>query len=169
MIATSDLLESQEDYLRPYQQLSVIDDESLQRLVAEISRVAFGREFQHQAIFNRRLRTTGGRYHLSSHDLDFNPKVYERYGLPELVNVIKHELCHYHLHLTGRGYQHRDADFKKLLAKTGGSRFVKPLIEQAPENYIQYQCQKCQTLILRKRKINTKRYGCRCGGRLKKV
>ncbi|MBP1041615.1 SprT family protein [Vagococcus sp. BWB3-3] len=144
-----------------------LTDDRLQELVELISTNEFDREFKHQAFLNSRLRTTGGRYHLNSHNLDFNPKVYERYGMEELVNVIKHELCHYHLHLEGRGFQHRDADFKNLLKKTGGSRFVKPLEEQKPENYQQYECLKCHNLILRKRRINIRKYSCRCGGQLK--
>lgn len=142
-------------------------DRKLQELVETISLEAFGKKFRHKAYFNRRLKTTGGRYHLQSHDIDFNPKVFERYGEPELVNVIKHELCHYHLHLEGKGYQHKDADFKLLLKQTGGSRYVRPLVEQKPQSYHQYQCEKCQTLILRKRRINTQRFVCgKCRGKL---
>ena len=36
-------------------------DEELQRLVEQLSLTAFQRPFTHQATFNRRLRTTGGR------------------------------------------------------------------------------------------------------------
>ena len=36
----------------------------------------FQKPFLHQATFNRRLKTTGGRYHLASHHLDFNPTVF---------------------------------------------------------------------------------------------
>ncbi|MGX7351133.1 SprT family protein [Enterococcus canis] len=142
-------------------------EQELQNLVMTISQRDFGRAFRHQARFNGRLRTTGGRYLLQSHHIEFNPKVYEQYGIEELVRVIKHELCHYHLHLTGRGYQHRDRDFKELLQKTGGSRYVQPLTEA---NYRTYRCQKCGSLIQRKRKVDTKRYVCgRCRGRLVEV
>ncbi|WYJ93150.1 SprT-like protein [Enterococcus sp. 9D6_DIV0238] len=144
-----------------------MNDQRLQELVERISLADFGKPFCHQAYFNRRLKTTGGRYHLQSHNIDFNPKVFERYGEPELVNVIKHELCHYHLHLEGKGYQHKDAEFKALLKQTGGSRYVRPLVEQKPQSYHQYQCEKCQTLILRKRRINTQRFVCgKCRGKL---
>lgn len=155
------------NYLGEIDDIEELTDDRLQELVELISTNEFDREFKHRAFLNSRLRTTGGRYHLNSHNLDFNPKVFERYGMEELVNVIKHELCHYHLHLEGRGFQHRDADFKNLLKKTGGSRFVKPLEEQKPENYQQYECLKCHNLILRKRRINTRKYSCRCGGQLK--
>lgn len=145
----------------------VLTDNQLQVLVEEISLSFFGKRFQHRAYFNRRLKTTGGRYHLGTHNIDFNPKVFERYGETELINVIKHELCHYHLHLEGKGYQHKDAEFKSLLKQTGGSRYVRPLVEQKPQSYHQYQCKKCQTLILRKRRINTQRYVCgKCSGKL---
>lgn len=142
-------------------------DEELQQIVEHISLQFFSKPFGHNAYFNRRLKTTGGRYHLSSHDIDFNPKVVELYGIEELEKVIKHELCHYHLHLAGQGYQHKDRDFKVLLAQTGGTRFVRPLVEPKVQNYHHYQCEKCQTMILRKRRINTQRFVCgKCGGRL---
>lgn len=155
------------DYLGEIDEIEELTDDRLQELVELISTNEFDRPFKHRAFLNSRLRTTGGRYHLNTHNLDFNPRVYERYGMEELINVIKHELCHYHLHLEGRGFQHRDADFKNLLKRTGGSRFVKPLEEQKPENYHQYECCKCHNLILRKRRINTRKYSCRCGGQLK--
>lgn len=146
----------------------LLRQQSLQALVEDISLVFFKKPFKHQATYNSRLKTTGGRYHLDSHHLDFNPKVVEKYGKEELIKVIKHELCHYHLHLAGLGYQHRDRDFKELLKQTGGSRFVPPLVEkvQKQPNY-EYICDRCGKVYPRQRKINTFRYGCRCGGKLK--
>ena len=44
--------------------------------------------------------------------------------MEELIGIIKHELCHYHLHLEGKGYQHRDKDFKELLKKVGGTEIL---------------------------------------------
>ncbi len=54
---------------------------------------------RHCAYFNKRLRTTGGRYLLKSHDIEINSKQYEHYGEDAVVKIILHELCHYHLHL----------------------------------------------------------------------
>lgn len=142
-------------------------NEELQQLVENISFVYFKQPFKHQATFNSRLRTTGGRYHLSSHQLDFNPRVVEIYGQEELIGMIKHELCHYHLHLSGKGYQHKDQAFKQLLKQTGGSRFVKPLSQKKEITYHYYECLKCHGTIIRRRKINTEKYGCQCGGKLK--
>lgn len=141
-------------------------NQELQQLVEQISRVFFHRPFRHRAIFNTRLRTTGGRYHLNDHHLDFNPQVYKMYGEGELINVIKHELCHYHLHLTGKGYQHRDADFKRLLAETGGSRYVRSLTGKAETRWA-YHCASCGSRYLRKRQINTVKFVCgKCRGKL---
>ena len=140
-------------------------NQELQLLVEKISLTYFKKPFLHQASFNSRLKTTGGRYHLSSSNLDFNPRVLDIHGKEELIGVIKHELCHYHLHLEGKGYQHKDRDFKDLLNKTGGSRFVQPLVDR---KYLhRYQCEKCGAPISRQRKINTKRFVCQCGGTLK--
>lgn len=137
----------------------------LQQLVEEISQKYFHQPFTHKAFFNPRLRTTGGRYHLNDHHLDINPLVYQKYGREELVAVIKHELCHYHLHLAGKGYHHGDADFKQLLARTGGSRYVLPLKEN-PVRWC-YHCSKCGEKLYRQRRINTKRYVCgKCHGKL---
>lgn len=46
------------------------DNESLQTYVEDISLTYFGKPFRHRATFNNRLRTTGGRYHIQTHDLD---------------------------------------------------------------------------------------------------
>lgn len=142
----------------------------LQQLVSAISLEFFSKPFNHQASFNSRLRSTGGRYHLKTHHLDFNPRVVELYGEAELIKVIKHELCHYHLHIAGLGYQHRDRDFKELLKKTGGTRFVPPLVTKVkgqPKH--EYQCADCQITFPRQRRINTARFRCRCGGNLLKI
>jgi predicted SprT family Zn-dependent metalloprotease len=51
----------------------------------------------HCAYFNKRLRTTGGRYLLKSHDIEINPKQYEHYGeifLPKGSQPFA-EVCHY--------------------------------------------------------------------------
>ncbi|MGB3160366.1 MAG: SprT family protein [Carnobacterium sp.] len=140
----------------------------LQKLVEEISIESFGKPFLHEATFNNRLRTTGGRYHLKSHNLDFNLKILETFGKLGFIKVIKHELCHYHLHLARRGYQHKDSDFKQLLKQTGGTRFVQPLLtgDKTKKIWI-YRCEKCKTTIYRQRRFNTNRFVCgKCKGKL---
>ena len=77
--------------------------ESLQNLVEDLSLRYFNKPFKHKAVFNNRLRTTGGRYHLGTHNLDFNPKILEIFGIDIFIGIIKHELCHYHLHLENKG------------------------------------------------------------------
>ena len=57
-----------------------MNNDKLQRMVENLSEEKFGRTFQHRAYFNKRLRTTGGRYLLKSHDIEINPKQYEHYG-----------------------------------------------------------------------------------------
>lgn len=147
-------------------------DETLQKLVEETSDKVFEKPFHHKANHNRRLRTTGGRYMLKDHSIQINPLVFEMHGLDELINVIKHELCHYHLHIEGKGYQHRDEDFRKLLLKTSSPRFCKPL---APKNeksnsfYI-YECKTCKLQYKRKRRVDIKKYRCgKCTGAIVKV
>lgn len=140
-------------------------DKQLQLLVEEISWRYFLKPFSHRAVFNRRLKSTGGRYHLNTHHLDFNPLVLQNLGQDVFEAVIKHELCHYHLHLSGLGYKHADKDFKQLLKKVGGIRHV-------PHMQIghQYKCQTCGQNIYRQRRFDVSKYVCRCcRGRLKLV
>jgi len=146
-------------------------DERLQQLVVQISTRDFHQPFRHRAYFNARLRTTGGRYQLASHNIDINPKMLTDFDEATLVGVIKHELCHYHLHLAGGGYRHRDVDFKRLLAQVGGSRYA-PTPKKRPQRVIRYayQCQRCGLVYYRQRRMNTQRYTCgRCRGPIKLV
>ena len=117
----------------------MINEQELQQLVEEISLESFGQPFRHQARINRRLKTTGGRYLLASHQLEFNPLFLKEENLHYLPGIIKHELTHYHLHLAGLGYQHKDRDFKLLLKKVGGSRYA-PRLEQNQRARWHYRC-----------------------------
>ena len=100
-------------------------NQELQARVEAISMSAFHQPFNHQAVFNARLRTTGGRFYPATMNLDFNPKIFALYPSDVTDGIIKHELVHYHLFAQHRGYQHRDHDFKQLLAAVGGSRLLR--------------------------------------------
>ena len=140
-----------------------MNEHELQQLTEEISRTSFHREFTHKITYNRRLRSSGGRYLLKTGNIEINPLVEQELGIEALIGVIKHELCHYHLHQTGGGYRHRDADFKRLLHQVGGSRFVERMKEP---NFI-YECTACHHRYPRMRKMNTNRYVCgKCRGKL---
>ena len=140
-----------------------MNEHELQQLTEEISGTSFHREFTHKITYNRRLRSSGGRYLLKTGNIEINPLVEQELGLEALIGVIKHELCHYHLHQTGGGYRHRDADFKRLLHQVGGSRFVERMKEP---NFI-YECTACHHRYPRMRKMNTNRYVCgKCRGKL---
>ena len=148
----------------------MLTEEKLQTLVEDISFRQFHRPFLHKAIFNTRLRTTGGRYLLSSHNIEINRKYLDEFGMEELEGIIKHELCHYHLHLQGMGYKHGDADFKKLLRETGSPRYcsvlnsVKPSVQAVKWLY---ECQSCRAEYRRKRRMDTKKYVCgKCRGKI---
>lgn len=137
----------------------------LQQLVQRVSQTVFGQPFLHEARFNTRLRTTGGRYLLRTHDLEFNPVFVadER----TFLGIIKHELVHYHLHLQGKGYQHRDADFKQLLAQVDGLRFAPKIATR--KHYWLYACTNGHE-IARQRRIKTQRYVCaQCQGRIRLI
>ena len=136
-------------------------NEELESLVKKLSLEYFGREFKHRAVFNSRLQTTGGRYHLKTHHLDFNPKIIDTFPKDILEGVIKHELCHYHLHLEGKGYRHQDEDFKKLLKEVNGLRYT-PSFEKQMGKAIRwvYHCRDCETKVYRIRRFNIAKYRC---------
>jgi SprT-like protein len=147
-----------------------ITDEQLTEWIRRISTQSFGKPFRHEARFNPRLRTTGGRYFTKSHDIEINPRQLEQYGIEEVEKIIKHELCHYHLHLEKKGYRHQDEDFKVLLQQVGGSRYCQTLPgahRTEPYRYL-IECQGCGVSFPRKRKFEARKYVCsRCGGRFK--
>ena len=148
-------------------------DEQAQQLVEDLSVSHFGWPFLHKAYFNSRLKTTGGRYLLRTHNIELNRKLYDHFGLEELTGIILHELCHYHLHIQGLGYKHRDKDFRDLLKKVGAPRFCST-IEETPKNVRSrsqrihlYGCVDCQQLYPRKRKMDVAKYRCsRCSGKI---
>ncbi|WP_018664749.1 SprT family protein [Heyndrickxia acidiproducens] len=152
-----------------------MNDSELKQLVEKISLQYFHKPFRHNAYFNPRLRTTGGRYLLKSHDIEINKKYYNEFGEKELIGIIKHELCHYHLHLEGKGYQHRDRDFKQLLQHVGAPRYCSSLpasqqkqsAANSPAHLYEYVCSSCGIVYRRKRRVNVNRYVCgKCGGKL---
>ena len=145
-------------------------DRELQQLVEKISKDDFGLPFTHKAIFNKKLRTTGGRYLLSSHNIEINRRYLDELGMDELRGIIKHELCHYHLHLQGKGYRHGDRDFKRLMAETNSPRFCSTLDSNKrvvrPVKWL-YECSVCGLEYKRKRQIDIKKYVCgKCRGKI---
>lgn len=144
-----------------------MNNKSLQKLVEEVSIQYFDKPFKHKAIFNSRLKTTGGRYFLDDHHLDFNYGQYEVFGKEALIDIIKHELCHYHLHIEGYGYKHRDKDFIALALKVGAPRHCNPLPQYQIYKYI-YVCKQCGEIYKRKKRVNTLQLKCGlCHGTLK--
>jgi SprT-like protein len=152
-------------YLNNYERNDCMTDEQLNELVKKISIKYFDRKFLHKAFFNYRLKTTGGRYNLKSHCIDINPKILEKYSYDILLGVIKHELCHYHLHLLGYSGRHNTKKFIDLLNQVEGSRYV-PILER--QKNLKYVCQKCGCVYIRHRKINSLKYVCsKCHGNIK--
>lgn len=146
-----------------------MDDQQLQAWIERISLESFRLPFQHKANFNRRLKSTGGRYFTKSHNIDISWQQYETFGPAEVEKIIKHELCHYHLHLQRKGYKHSDPDFKQLLQEVGGTRFCKALAPRKATPYrYKLECGACGMHYLRKRKMDPSKYACgRCRGKLR--
>ncbi|MBU9710444.1 SprT family protein [Evansella tamaricis] len=149
-----------------------MNNRQLQELTEGISIEYFHKPFKHKAFFNPRLRTTGGRYSLLDHHIEVNPKHLEHFGENELIQIIKHELCHYHLHIEGKGYKHKDLDFKSLLSQVGGARHCQTLpdLKNKSKKLHVYQCTKCGIEFKRRRQFDTNKYVCgKCKGWIKKV
>ncbi|SER38415.1 SprT-like protein [Gracilibacillus ureilyticus] len=143
------------------------NQEELTLLVDSISKEFFYKPFKDQVVFNNRLRTTGGRYLPSKRKIELNPKYVTELGDEEFIGIIKHELCHYHLHIEGKGFRHRDKEFRELLKKTGSPRFCNPLPSMKSEYKYLYKCVECSHIYHRKRRINLNKYRCgRCRGKL---
>jgi SprT-like protein len=72
--------------------------------------------------------------------------------------------------LQRKGYQHRDADFKRLLVEVGATRHCRPLpgaTRSLPVKYL-LLCTACGMNYPRKRRADPRKYACgRCRGRLK--
>ncbi|APT18853.1 MULTISPECIES: SprT family protein [Amylolactobacillus] len=143
--------------------------QELQQLVEQISLEYFKRPFRHRVVINHRFKTTGGRYHLADHHLEFNPAFLTAELRTDLIGIVKHELTHYHLHLLHRGYRHQDRDFKVLLQQVGGSRFALDVGNRRPQaKKFHYICTNCGQQYHRVKRIDTRRYRCGvCSGILK--
>ena len=149
-----------------------MDDKQLQQLVAKLSIDYFKKPFTDVACFNSRLRTTGGRYSPKQRKIEINRKYLTELGIVELIGIIKHELCHYHLHIEGRPFGHRDREFKELLKQTNSPRHCQPLPSEQRDisNVYQYECIRCGQLYKRKRRVNINQYTCgQCKGKIKLV
>lgn len=150
-----------------------MNNEQLQKLTEDLSLQFFQKPFLHTALFNHRLRAIGGRYLLHTHNIEINYLYYQQYGEEELIGIIKHELCHYHLHLENKGYKHRDADFKNLLLKVGAPRFCTPLPnkkKRVQKTLYYFQCVTCNEQYIRKRNMDINKYVCgKCRGKLRRV
>lgn len=148
--------------------MKLLTDTELYALVRDISLNYFKKPFVDNVRFNSRLRTTGGRYIPSNKVIELNPKYVLEMDEDEFVGIIKHELCHYHLHIEGKGYKHGCADFKKLLNETGSPRHCNPLPSSNREKNHLYKCKDCGHIYRRHRRINVTKYRCgKCGGKLK--
>lgn len=145
-----------------------LSQKELQQWTDELSKQYFDKPFTDEIRFNSRLRTSGGRYIPSERVIEINPKYVVELDGTELEGIIKHELCHYHLHIEGKGFGHGDAEFKHLLNKSGSPRHCSPLPSDEKSLY-HYVCTECGYSYQRRRRVNTKLYRCgKCKGILKK-
>lgn len=147
--------------------MKLLGEQELNKLVNNLSLQFFSKPFVDEVCYNNRLRTTGGRYIPSRRIIELNPKYAIEAGEEEVIGIIKHELCHYHLHIEGKGYKHGDADFKLLLKKTDSPRHCNPLPSFKRQVKHVYRCKDCAHVYKRQRRVDMGRYRCgKCGGKL---
>ncbi|WP_067730240.1 SprT family protein [Oceanobacillus damuensis] len=147
--------------------MTLLVEKELYHLVNNLSETYFNKPFQHDVRYNHRLRTTGGRYIPAKRLIELNPKYATEMDENEFIGIIKHELCHYHLHIEGKGYKHRDKDFRKLLKETGSPRHCSPLPSEKKDYRYRYTCKKCNRAYNRRRRVDVKKYRCgKCHGEL---
>lgn len=148
-------------------QVTILNENNLYEWVDRLSRQYFHKPFMDGVRFNDRLRTTGGRYLPAKRTIELNPKYVFECDEKEVAGILKHELCHYHLHIEGKGYKHGDQDFKNLLKQTGSPRHCSPLPSAEKRPKYMYKCQKCHHIYKRLQRINLNKYRCgKCGGKL---
>lgn len=146
------------------------DKQALFQLVDTLSKRYFHKPFLHEVQFNHRLRTTGGRYLPAKKIIELNPKYVTEMDEKEFIGIIKHELCHYHLHIEGKGFKHGDASFKTLLNKTASPRHCEPLPSHENRYRYKYVCNNCKHVYKRVRRINLDKYRCgKCKGKLSMI
>ncbi|WP_087974541.1 SprT family protein [Oceanobacillus rekensis] len=147
--------------------MALLDEKELFELVNKLSEISFNKPFRHEVRFNHRLRTTGGRYIPGKKLIELNPKYLTEMNVEEFNGIIKHELCHYHLHIEGKGYKHRDKEFRDLLKATGSPRHCSPLPSEQKEYRYKYLCKKCHHVYNRMRRVDVNKYSCgKCRGEL---
>lgn len=147
--------------------MKLLDDKELHQLVNDISVLFFDKTYPDTVKYNYRLRTTGGRYIPTKRLIEINPKYCNEMDYEEVEGIIKHELCHYHLHIEGKRYNHGAPEFKKLLKKTGSPRHCQPLPSFKQKGKYTYRCKNCSQVYKRIRRIDVKRYRCgKCRGML---
>lgn len=146
-------------------------DNQLQRLTQRISINYFHKPFLYHCMFNPELYSTWGYYSLITHNICINPKILGDFNIKDLIETIKHELCHYHLDMAGYKGTPHGWKFRRLNAKVGGASGWRAIYCPAPKNAhayrYYYRCVECGQIYVWEKPIDTRKYGCGiCGGRL---
>lgn len=76
-----------------------------------------------------------------------------------LSKVLLHELCHYHLFIQGRPFADHHPQFEKELERVGA---ISTNTVQVPQKGYELSCSRCQKVVGKRRRINTKLYKSIC-------
>lgn len=135
----------------------------LQALVEATARDAFGRPFGGRAEWSRRMRVSAGAVQFRRLPaggvepvvMRLSWRYYCRYGRDELVQTIKHELCHWFLFADGIRHGHRSRPFLELLRRAGAHRYCRPMDRRrASRRRYRYRCPRCGREWVYRRKVD---------------
>lgn len=111
--------------------------------------------------FNNRLKSVGGRFRINGYgsilddsmywSIEINPKILR--SDDELINTVKHELCHYYMAKAGFNPTHGSLLFTQLTNLCGCKKhLLKPLVQY------KYRCLHCDHVLTLSHRLN-KRHG----------
>ena len=108
--------------------------------------------------FNKRLKTVGGRFRISGNEslfgyndlywcIEINPMILKKHD--ELINTVKHELCHYFVAKAGFNPTHGSPLFTQMVNLCGCKKhLLKPLVQY------KYKCLHCEKVLTLHHRLN---------------
>lgn len=124
---------------------------------------------------NGRMKTTFGWFRHQRNgaplSVELNKYFVENNEATVVIDVLKHELCHYALFMQGRPYKDGQSEFENELKRLNiisQSTIDKYKIATQPRKIQVYQCSKCSAKFNRQRALpnNGRGHRCSCGGNL---
>lgn len=142
-----------------------MDTQDLYQLANSLSLQFWQKPLTIKVVWNTRLRSSAGRYIYSKagpQRIEVSYQEYIDYGLAEVVNILKHELCHFHLHQQNKAFQDGSVVFKQECQRVGAQLTAKPRAVK----YVQIFCSSCGQLLGYRQRIRKNLISSCCGSSL---